>query len=109
MINFLVYIVLTFKPVHMMQDDLPSCGATERFLKEKVQITIEDGDVKTGSVKWNLSDTKIDGYYVATHKADPNAYMSMSLWFDEVDGYMTIEGIDAKRKPCRDTVYFVRE
>jgi hypothetical protein len=106
MINFFMTLLLTYKPVHMVYEP-STCGATERFLKERISLTVKNGEVRTGSIKWTVQD-KVDGYYLATYKAAPDAYMSMSIMFDEHDGYMTIQGIDAKRKPCRDTVYFKR-
>lgn len=103
MISILMAMIFTFKPMHMIFEP-NTCGAAKRFMKERVVLVLEDDKVRTGSIVWE-SEHKSNGYYLATYKADPEAYMSMSIMFDGFDAYMTIQGIDAKRKPCRDTVY----
>jgi len=91
-----------FRPVHMVSTDEKSCGAADRFLRERVVVTLGK-DTWVHNVKWQREreDT-------LTYRADPDAFMTMSLEYSDTDAYLTIEGIDAARKPCRDTVYLVR-
>jgi hypothetical protein len=98
----------TYKPVHMMQSNQATCGATERFLKEKVKVVLSYHRVYVNGDAWDYQGHNDAGYFVAQFQVRRDQYMSMQLDFDTEEAYLTISGIDAKRRPCEDTVYLKR-
>ena len=113
-----VFVMLaTFKPVHVMDTPELTCGAANRFLKENLRIDVSPRRIKvnqitpkrrTKMVEWDLIGQDEDGDWVARYQAQPDAYMSMELVFNTGGAYLSIQGIDAKRRPCRDMVYLKR-
>lgn len=102
MITFLLAVILHFKPVHVMWTDGPSCGATDRLMRERLTISVGK-DTWVHNVKWQRV-----GDDLLMYRADPDAYMFMSILYADSDAYLTIAGIDARRRPCRDTIYLRR-
>lgn len=100
MIKLLVSVWMVFKPVHLMRDGEGTCGASERLMKENVRVN----GTKVNYMTWTWT-----GENTLSYKAQPDAYMSTEIIFDGPDAlWYTIRGIDAKRKPCMDTVYMKR-
>jgi hypothetical protein len=117
MLKILIAVVLktfaVYKPAHVMQTEDYSCGATDRLAKESISLKLTnepENVIYVNYTKWQLYDGEGTGEYRwrARFQADPRAHMSMTLDFNEDDAYLSIQGIDAKRRPCKDAVYLKR-
>ena len=105
-------LLAVYKPVHIMNTPEKTCGAGERFMKEKVKLELSPEPrpiVMVNRMEWELLDEKDeDGDWFARYQVRPDQYMSMELTFNTGGAYLSIQGIDAKREPCRDMVYLKR-
>lgn len=99
---------LNYKPKHLMQTEELSCGAGGRLLKEKVKVSISPRTVFVNKVEWDFLGQGDEGWE-AEYRTRPESFMSMKLVFTVHDAYLTLEGIDSKRRPCKDKVYLKRD
>jgi len=100
-----------YKPLHVMDTPELSCGASERFMKEKVRLELTSTPknvVIVNRMEWDLVGQDEDGDWVAQYQVRPDQYMKMELTFNIGGAYLSIEGIDSKRRPCKDMVYLKR-
>lgn len=117
------YTIARYRPVHVLSTEGRSCGASERLLKEKVKLAFAKDFIKVNGVEWKFEDDVLNGHpvllekagiehwnwgWAATYQVRADQYMSMSLLFNEEEAYLSIQGIDEKRKPCMDAVYLRR-
>ncbi len=103
-------LLVVFKPMHVMQTDELSCGAAERLMKERVKVEVgEPRDVRINGVMWEWVGMDDEQNWVARYQVRPDQYMSMELVFTLHDAYLSIQGIDAKRRPCKDKIYLKRQ
>lgn len=98
----------TYKATHVVDlgDDIRSCGARERFMKET-------WTVKRGKYAWVNNDRftverEGDRITILSHRANLEAHMSMDFIYSENSAVVSIGGIDAKRLPCLDMVHLKR-
>lgn len=103
-----------FKPVHVMDTPEKTCGAADRLMKEKVKLETSPRELRINRMPWELLDWDANAEdwdtanWVAVYRVRPDQYMSMRLEFNEREAWLTLEGIDAKREPCRDMIYLKR-
>lgn len=98
-----------FKPVHVMDTPEKTCGAADRLMKETVKVVVSDPSrIVVNKMEWEWVGTDEDGDLVAKYQVRPDQYMSMTLVFNTGGAYLSIEGIDVKREPCRDMIYLKR-
>lgn len=101
-------LLAVFKPVHIMQTPEKTCGAADRFLKENVRLDVSPRRVKVDNMEWDFMGQDEDGDWVARYQVREDQYMSMELTFNTGGAYLSIQGIDKNREPCRDMVYLKR-
>lgn len=101
-------LLAVFKPVHVMQTDEVSCGATGRLMKESVKVYAAPRQIMVSGMEWDFLGQDEDGDWVVHYQVEPNAHMSMTLTFNTGGAYLSIQGIDTKRRPCKDMVYLKR-
>lgn len=110
-------LLATFKPVHIMDTPEITCGAADRFLKESLRIDVSprrikvnqvDPKLRTKYMEWDLIGQGEDGDWIARYQVRDDQYMSLELVFNTGGAYLSIQGIDSKRRPCRDMVYYKR-
>lgn len=107
-----------YKPLHIMNTPEKTCGASERFLKENIRLDVSPRRIRVnqsggksgqgGLVEWDLVGQDEDGDWVARYQVREDQYMSMELTFNTGGAYLSIQGIDKNREPCRDMVYLKR-
>lgn len=127
MLNTLVWLVVFFKPVHVLQTEGVSCGAADRLLHERVKIafppTPHEEKVYVNGMPWEVlpsidqallydvsgMDADNEGWgWALKYQVHDDQYMSMEIIFNDQEAYLSIQGIDAKRRPCQDGVYLRR-
>lgn len=101
-------LLAVFKPVHVMDTPERTCGAADRLMKEKVTLNVDTRRVVVNGMEWDFTGQDEDGDHVARYQVRPDQYMSMELVFNTGGAYLSIQGIDAKRRECRDMIYLRR-
>lgn len=113
---------INYKPVHVLQTEGVTCGASARFMKEAIKIQLGTRRAFVNHDEWEVIDYEqadeelvdIAGLdtnawgFALKYQVNEDAYMSMNLLFNEREAYLSIQGIDAKRRPCKDAVYLKR-
>lgn len=117
------YTTARYRPVHVLDTPGNTCGASARLMNERVKLQFTKDYIKVNGMVWQFEDDVLNGHpvllekagiehwnwgWAATYQVRPDQYMSMSLLFNEEEAYLSIQGIDAKRKPCMDAVYLKR-
>ncbi len=77
------------------------------MLNEDWSVRIYEDHALVNHVRWAIT-ARADKEFLLEHKADPNAYMSMTMEVSPSLAFVTLQGINEARKFCRDTVVLVR-
>jgi hypothetical protein len=90
-------------PVELVHTGARSCGgAGARLMHETLRLTLKEDRVWVDNVEWTPYPSA-DGMLLA-YQVEPDAFMSMSLLVEGDDAWLTMRGIDAARRPCKDRV-----
>jgi hypothetical protein len=113
-----IFVLLAmYKPVHVMQTDELSCGAADRLMKETVKVEVSgDQKLRINGMSWQAYNTdedwirggEIKDVFRAYFQVRPDQYMKLNLDYTVSEAHLTVEGIDYKRRPCKDKIYLKR-
>lgn len=107
--NTIFTLLFLFKPLHVVNTPERSCGAASRLMKETVKVEVGDPrELRINGMPWEHLPQDDDGDFVAQYRVNDEAYMHMDLVYNTGGAYLSIEGIDYKRRPCKDMIYLKR-
>lgn len=97
-----------YKPLHVVDTPDLTCGAWARLMEETVKVEVDTRRVRVNGMEWDFLGSDEDGDWVARFQTHPDQYMHLDLTFNTGGAYLSLAGIDAKRRLCKDTIYLKR-